>query len=166
MMEIDATMKASVHSEFRFFTKLMKNLNIWSKEMRSSPDGCLPTNPRPIISEFLWVGKMTKLPLACGLHLTPLAIRSLESGVLTSPLLEGPTRHRTFAPNLHLHQRKSRFNLHLQYSAKSQSTPRCQSFITTRSDNHRSSDAPVLNNPRKSHPRTSTQTYQAYPSRE
>jgi hypothetical protein len=45
-----------------------------------------------------------------------------------------PARHRPFAPTLHLHQRKSRRNLHLQYSAKSQSTPCCQSLITTRRD--------------------------------
>jgi hypothetical protein len=70
----------------------------------------------------------------CGPHLTPLAIGSLESGLLVSPLLGGPTRHRPFAPTLHLHQRKSSRNLHLQYWAKSQSTPRCQSLITARSD--------------------------------
>jgi hypothetical protein len=70
----------------------------------------------------------------CGPHLTPLATRSLESGLLVSPLLEGRTRQRPFTPTLHLHQRKSSRNLHLQYSAKSQSTPRCQSLITARSD--------------------------------
>jgi hypothetical protein len=43
-------------------------------------------------------------------------------------------RHRPFAPALNLHQRKSSRNLHLQYSAKSQSTPRCQSLIIARSD--------------------------------
>jgi hypothetical protein len=70
----------------------------------------------------------------CGPHLTPLATGSLESGLLVSPLLGGPVRHRPFAPTFHLHQRKSSRNLHLQYSAKSQSTPRCQSLITARSD--------------------------------
>jgi hypothetical protein len=70
----------------------------------------------------------------CGPHLTLLAIESLESGLLVSPLLGGPARHRPFAPTLHLHQRKSSRNLHLQYSAKSQSIPRCQSLITARSD--------------------------------
>jgi hypothetical protein len=70
----------------------------------------------------------------CGPHLTPLATRSLESGLLVSPLLRAPARHRPFAPTLHLHQRKSSRNLHLQYSSKSQSTPRCQSLITARSD--------------------------------
>jgi hypothetical protein len=49
----------------------------------------------------------------CGLHLTPLATGSLESGLLVSPLLGGPARHRPFTPTLHLHQRKSSCNLHL-----------------------------------------------------
>jgi hypothetical protein len=70
----------------------------------------------------------------CSPHLTPLATGSLESGLLVSPLLGGPARHRPFAPTLHLHQCKSSCNLQLQYSAKSQSTPRCQSLITARSD--------------------------------
>jgi hypothetical protein len=70
----------------------------------------------------------------CSPHLTPLATESLEPRLLVSPLLGGPTRHRPFAPTLHLHQRKSSRNLHLQYSTKSQSTPCCQSLITTRSD--------------------------------
>jgi hypothetical protein len=70
----------------------------------------------------------------CGPHLTPLVTESLESSLLVSPLLGGPTRHRPFTLTLHLHQRKSSRNLHLQYSAKSQSTPRCQSLITARSD--------------------------------
>jgi hypothetical protein len=52
-------------------------------------------------------------------HLTPLATRSLKSGLLVSPLLGGFARHRTFAPALHLHQCKSSRNLHLQYSTKS-----------------------------------------------
>jgi hypothetical protein len=64
----------------------------------------------------------------CGPHLT------LESALLASPLLGDPTRHRPFVPTLHLHQRKSSLNLHLQYLAKSQSTPRSQSLITARSD--------------------------------
>jgi hypothetical protein len=70
----------------------------------------------------------------CGPHLTPLVTGSLESGLLVSPLLGGPARNRPFALTLHLHQRKSSCNLLLQYSAKSQSTPRCQSLITARSD--------------------------------
>jgi hypothetical protein len=69
-----------------------------------------------------------------GPHLTPLATGSLESDLLVSPLLGGPARHRPFAPTLHLHQRKSSRNLHLQYLAKSQSTPHCKSLITARSD--------------------------------
>jgi hypothetical protein len=59
---------------------------------------------------------------------------SIELSLLVSPLLGGPTRLRPFAPALHMHQRKSRHNLHLQYSTKSQSTPCCQSLITPRSD--------------------------------
>jgi hypothetical protein len=45
-----------------------------------------------------------------------------------------PHKLRAFTPALHLHQHKSCWNLHLQYSAKSQSTPHCQSLITPRSD--------------------------------
>jgi hypothetical protein len=37
---------------------------------------------------------------------------------------------RPFAPFLHLHQHKSSRYMHLQYSVRSQSTPRCQSLIT------------------------------------
>jgi hypothetical protein len=59
---------------------------------------------------------------------------SIEPSLLVSPLLGGPARLRPFVPTLHLHQHKSSRNLHLQYSAKSQSTPRCQSLITPRSD--------------------------------
>jgi hypothetical protein len=70
----------------------------------------------------------------CGPHLTTLATGSLESGLLVSPLFGGPARHRPFASTLHLHQHKSICDMHLQYLAKSQSTPRCQSLITTRSD--------------------------------
>jgi hypothetical protein len=80
-----------------------------------------------------------------GPHLTPLSTGSLEPSLLVSPLLGGPTRHRPFAPILHLHQRKPILNLHLQYSAKSQSTPRCQSLIQPGATIHWSSDAPVLN---------------------
>jgi hypothetical protein len=67
----------------------------------------------------------------CGPHLTPLATESLMPSLLVSPLPGGPARHRPFTLALHLHQHKSSHNLHLQYSAKSQSTPRCQSLITT-----------------------------------
>jgi hypothetical protein len=70
----------------------------------------------------------------CGPHLAPLATGSLQLGLLVSPLLGGPARHRPFAPALHLHECKSSCNLRLQYSPKSQSTPRCQSLITAWSD--------------------------------
>jgi hypothetical protein len=45
-----------------------------------------------------------------------------------------PRKAKTFLARLHQHQRKSSCNLHLQFSAKSQSTPHCQSLITPRSD--------------------------------
>jgi hypothetical protein len=45
-----------------------------------------------------------------------------------------PHQPRPFALFLHLHQHQSNHNLHLQYLAKSQSTPRCQSLITPGSD--------------------------------
>jgi hypothetical protein len=70
----------------------------------------------------------------CSPHLSRSAIRYIELSLLVSPLLRGPARIRPFAPALHLHQRKSSRNLHLQYSAKSQSTPHCQSLITPGSD--------------------------------
>jgi hypothetical protein len=70
----------------------------------------------------------------CGPHLISLPIESLESGLLVSPLLGGPARHGPFVPTLHVHQCKSSRNLHLQYLAKSQSTPCCQSLITSWSD--------------------------------
>jgi hypothetical protein len=60
--------------------------------------------------------------------------RSTELSLLVCQLLGGPASLRPFAPALHLHQRRSSRNLHLQYSAKSQSTPRCQSLITPGSD--------------------------------
>jgi hypothetical protein len=92
-----------------------------------TPDMSRYPAPAPVYDSVLLF-----LP-SCGPHLTPLATGSLESGLLVSPLLGGPARHRPFVPTLHVHQRKSS-NLHLQYSAKSQSTPRCQSLITARSD--------------------------------
>jgi hypothetical protein len=67
----------------------------------------------------------------CGPHLTPLATGSLELSLLVSPLLEGPARNRHFALALHLHQRKSSRNLHLQYSATSQCTPCSQERPST-----------------------------------
>jgi hypothetical protein len=70
----------------------------------------------------------------CGPHLTSPATGSLKPRLLVFPLLGGTVRHRPFTLALHLHQRKSSRNLHLQYSAKSQSTLRCQLLITTRSD--------------------------------
>jgi hypothetical protein len=71
---------------------------------------------------------------SCGPHLTPLATRSLKPSLLVSPLLGGPARHKHFTLALHMHQRKSSRNLHVQYSKKSESTPRCQTLIASRSD--------------------------------
>jgi hypothetical protein len=97
-----------------------------------------PRVQTPIVSHYPTLAHVHDFILLflppCGTHLTPLATGSLKSGLLVSPLLGGPARHRPFAPALHLHQRKSSYNLHLQYSVKSQSTPRCQSLITARSD--------------------------------
>jgi hypothetical protein len=45
-----------------------------------------------------------------------------------------PHRQRPFALVLHLHHHESSRNLHLQYLAKNQSTQRCLSLITQRSD--------------------------------
>jgi hypothetical protein len=70
----------------------------------------------------------------CGPHSTLLATGSLKTSLLVSPLLGGPARNRPFALVLHLYQCKWSYILHLQYSAKSQSTPCCQSLITARSD--------------------------------
>jgi hypothetical protein len=41
----DATMKASIHLEFRFFTNRRKNITLESKEMRSTPDGWCAWKP-------------------------------------------------------------------------------------------------------------------------
>jgi hypothetical protein len=86
------------------------------------------------------------LPL-CGPHLTPLATGSLESGLLVSPLLRVPARHRPFVPTLHLHQRKSSRNLHLQYSAKINPHHVVNHSSQLGATIHRSSDAVVLNLP-------------------
>jgi hypothetical protein len=70
----------------------------------------------------------------CSPHLIPFGHRfhRVEPTRLSTPWR--PHRLRPFVPALHLHQRKSSCNLHLQYSTKSQSTPHCQSLITPRSD--------------------------------
>jgi hypothetical protein len=99
---------------------------------------CKPRMQTPVMSRYPAPAPIDDFVLLflppCGLHLTPLATGSLESGLLVSPLLGGPARHRPFALTLHLHQCKSSRNLHPQYSAKSQSTPCCQSLMTARSD--------------------------------
>jgi hypothetical protein len=85
------------------------------------------TAPTPVHDFFLLF-----LP-PCGPHLTPLATGSLKQSLLVSPLLGGLVRHKPFVLAFHLHQRKSSRNLYLQYSAKSQSTPHCQSLIIVKS---------------------------------
>jgi hypothetical protein len=70
----------------------------------------------------------------CGPHSISLATGSLKPTLLVSPLLKGPARHRPFVLAHLLHQPKPSHNLHLQYSAKSQSAPRSQSLIIARSD--------------------------------
>jgi hypothetical protein len=92
----------------------------------------------PVVSRYLALALIHDYILLflppCGPYLIPLAAESIEPSLLVSPLLGGPARLRPFVPALHLHQRKSSRNLQLQYLAKSQSTPRCQSLITARSD--------------------------------
>jgi hypothetical protein len=70
----------------------------------------------------------------CGPYLISFGhqVHRAEPTCLSTP--RRPHKRRPFAPALHLHQCKSSRNLHLQYSTKSQSTPRCQSLITPRSD--------------------------------
>jgi hypothetical protein len=65
----------------------------------------------------------------CGPHLIPFGhrVHRAKPTCLSTP--RRPCKARPFAPTLHLHQCKSSCNLHLQYSAKSQSKPR-QSLIT------------------------------------
>jgi hypothetical protein len=58
------------------------------------------------------------------------ATGSTALSLLVSPLLGGLARRRPFATVVHLHERKSSCNLRLQYLAKSQSTPHCQSLNT------------------------------------
>jgi hypothetical protein len=97
-----------------------------------------PRVQTPVVSRYLAPASVQYFVLLflppCGPHLTPLVTGSLELSLLVSPLLGGLARHRPFTPAIHLHQRKSSRNQHLQYSAKSQSTPRCQSLITAKSN--------------------------------
>jgi hypothetical protein len=83
----------------------------------------------------------------CGPHLISFGHRVHRAKPTCLSIPRRPHMLRPFAPALHLHQRKSSRNLHLQYLAKSQSTPHCQSLITPRSDH-----APVLgcSSPQKS----------------
>jgi hypothetical protein len=80
----------------------------------------------------------------CGPHLTLLATGSLESGLLVSLLLGGPTRHRPFAPTLHLHQRKSSRNMHLNTRPRVSPHHVVNHSSQPGATIHRSSDALVL----------------------
>jgi hypothetical protein len=111
--------------------------------LNQEPDGFVvnrrkPRVQTPVVSRYPAPAPIHDFVLLflppCGPQSTPLVTGSLKPSLLVYPLLGGPARHRPFALALHLHQRKSTRNLHLQYSAKSQSTPRCQSLITTSSD--------------------------------
>jgi hypothetical protein len=70
----------------------------------------------------------------CDPHLIPFShwVHRVEPTYLST--LHTPHRLRSFMPALHLHLHKSSRNLHLQYSAKSQCTPHCQSLTTPTSD--------------------------------
>jgi hypothetical protein len=70
----------------------------------------------------------------CGPHMVSFIhmVDRAEPTCLSTP--QRTHRHRPFMPALHLHIRKSCRNLHLQYSAKSQSAPHCPSLITPRSN--------------------------------
>jgi hypothetical protein len=115
-------------------------LILWLNQVTQRFCGEPPQTPRatPVVSRYPALAPVHDFVLLflppCGPHLTPLATRSLMPSLLVSPLFGGPARHRPFALALHLHQRKSFRNLHLQYATKSKSTPHCQSLITTRSD--------------------------------
>jgi hypothetical protein len=124
------------------------SLRSWFCGSTKEPDGFVvnrrkPRVQTPIVRCYLALAPVHDFVLLylkpCDPHLTSLATGSLKPSLLVSPLLGGPARHRPFVLALHLHQRKSRRILHLQYSAKSQSTPCCQSLITARS-----SHPPVL----------------------
>jgi hypothetical protein len=85
----------------------------------------------------------------CGPHLTPRPLGPFNQAYLSAPHLETHS-HGPFALVLHLHRHQSSSNLHLQYLAKSQSTPHCQSLITPESDHppvlepHRLSISPLM----------------------
>jgi hypothetical protein len=55
--EIDATMKASIHSEVRFFTKPVKNLNLWSMEMTLREKLALVTGNAPVTDQVIQISQ-------------------------------------------------------------------------------------------------------------
>jgi hypothetical protein len=71
--EIDATMKVSIQLEVRFFTNQWRKFKpMDQRKWKAVQMDGLPRNPRAFIYEFLWVGWMTKLPLALKLRYKPL----------------------------------------------------------------------------------------------
>jgi hypothetical protein len=121
----------------------LPSLRFWFCGSTKSPDGFAVNRRKPRVQNLVVNCYPTPTPVhnyvvlflpPCGPHLTPLATGSLKPSLLVSPLLGGPARNRPFMLALHLHQCKSSRNRHLQYSAKSYSTPCCQSLITARSD--------------------------------
>jgi hypothetical protein len=83
----------------------------------------------------------------CSPHLTPLDTGSIESGLLVSPLLGGPARHRSFAPLF------TCTNANQAATCTCNARPRVSPHHVVNHSSqpgatiHRSSDAPVLNLP-------------------
>ena len=78
-----------------------------------------PRSPRLLVVIVAQPTNRTRLHLAflapCDPHLIPSGPGSIEPSLLVSPSLRRPPWHRSFSLVLHLHQRKSSRNLHLQY---------------------------------------------------
>ena len=89
-----------------------------------SPDGFVAKPPNPACRLRLLAATLHRLLISdfillflppCGPHLIPSATGSLEPSLLVFSTPRRSHRHRPFALVLHLHQRKSSCNLHLQY---------------------------------------------------
>jgi hypothetical protein len=126
-------------------------LVLWLNQVTRQFSSRKPHVQTPVVSRYPAPAPVDDFVLLfsppCDPHLTPLATGSLELGLLVSPLLGGPTRHRPYAPTLHLHQRKSSRNLHLQYSPRVSPHHVVNHSPQPRATIHRSSDAPVHNLP-------------------
>jgi hypothetical protein len=92
----------------------------------------------PVVSHYLALAHFHDFVLLflppCVSHLTPSGhrVHQAKPTCLCTPWR--PHKAKPFAPALHVHQRKSSRNLHLKYSVRSQSTPRCQYLIIPESD--------------------------------